>query len=79
MAQRPHSFRLPKRNTVSDQKRETWLADLANPQVPLSKLYAVVPNAHRGGALLEQMYTRKVPLNRAVWFIRAYGAGEIVS
>ncbi|ORY57990.1 hypothetical protein BCR35DRAFT_309518 [Leucosporidium creatinivorum] len=73
----PPNFRLPKRNTLSDSRRESWLADLANPAIPLSKLYSVIPNSARGVGLLELMWSRKVEVERAVWFVRASGAGEI--
>lgn len=79
LLRRPPNFRLPKRNTLSDSRRESWLADLANPAIPLSKLYSVIPNSARGVSLLELMFSRKVEVERAVWFVRASGAAEIVS
>ncbi|KAM0789234.1 hypothetical protein ACM66B_000077 [Microbotryomycetes sp. NB124-2] len=74
------AFKLPKRAMLSDHKRELWLNDLANSAVPLSKLYPLIPNVSgslKDTTLLENMYKRRVPLARAVWFIRASGASEI--
>ncbi|KAK4057288.1 RNA polymerase II mediator complex subunit [Microbotryomycetes sp. JL221] len=74
------AFKLPKRAMLSDHKRELWLNDLANNQVPLMKLYPLIPNVFnslKDATLLDNLYKRKVPTTRAVWFIRASGASEI--
>ncbi|KDE04123.1 hypothetical protein MVLG_05415 [Microbotryum lychnidis-dioicae p1A1 Lamole] len=73
----PPSFKLPKRNIVTDTKREQWFTDLSNPAVPLSKLFSIVPHGYRGQQILEMFYSKKVPFSRAIWFVRAFGALEI--
>ncbi|SCV69709.1 BQ2448_1103 [Microbotryum intermedium] len=73
----PPSFKLPKRNIVTDTKREQWFTDLSNPAVPLSKLFSIVPHGYRGQQILEMFYSKKVPCSRAIWFVRAFGALEI--
>lgn len=75
---RPSTFRLPSRVTLNEQKREAWVNDLANPSIPLSKLSKNVPHGYRGEKLLDMIFARKVLVERAVWYIRAIGAIEIV-
>lgn len=74
-----HAFKLPNRVTLNDQKREAWVADLANANVPLAKLAKSVPHGYRGEKLLEMLIQRNVPVNRAAWYIQVVGASEIVS
>ena len=64
---------------MNDAKRETWFNDLANPAIPLSKLSRNIPHGYVGEKRLEMLFARHVPLLRAVWYIRAIGAIEIVS
>ncbi|KAM0749703.1 hypothetical protein T439DRAFT_381275 [Meredithblackwellia eburnea MCA 4105] len=73
----PSTFRLPSRVTVNEQKRETWFNDLANEGIPLSRLSRNVPHGYVGEKKLEMLFARKVPIIRAVWFVRAIGAIEI--
>ena len=75
----PSTFRLPSRVVTSDSRRETWIAELANPVVPISKLAKSVPHGYRNEKLLQMLLDRDVPLSRAVWYIRTNGATEIVS
>ena len=75
---RPSTFRLPSRVTLHEQKRESWFNDLANPAIPLSKLSRTVPHGYRGEKLLDMLFARQAPIARAVWYIRAMGAVEIV-
>lgn len=63
---------------MTEPRKEAWVNDLANPAVPLSKLSKNIPHGFRGEKLLEMLYTRQVPLLRAVWYIRAMGGVEIV-
>ncbi|GAA5910430.1 mediator of RNA polymerase II transcription subunit 12 [Sporobolomyces salmoneus] len=75
----PSTFRLPSRITLTDNKRETWFSDLANPAVPLSKLSRSVPHGYKGEKGLDMLAARKVEIGRAVWFVRAFGGIEIQS
>lgn len=46
--------------------------------MPLSKLFTIVPHGYRGQQILDMLFAKKVPVARAVWFVRAFGALEIV-
>ncbi|KAH9858392.1 hypothetical protein C2E23DRAFT_767676 [Lenzites betulinus] len=70
------SFRLPSRVTLNDAKRLAWFADLANPDIPLSKLGKNVPHGAKGHDLLDLLHTNNVAIPRAVWFLRVFGANE---
>jgi mediator of RNA polymerase II transcription subunit 12 len=72
------TFRLPSRVTLSDTKRQAWFADLANPDVPLYKLSKSVPHGAKGHDLLDLLHRENVPIPRAVWFLRVFGANETV-
>lgn len=71
------SFRPPPRVTLTDQKRESWLKDLANEQVPLRKLSRTIPHGIRNRALLEHCMSKDIPVPRAVWFAKCVGANEL--
>ncbi|TFK74611.1 hypothetical protein BDN72DRAFT_955610 [Pluteus cervinus] len=70
------SFRIPTRVTLNDAKRQAWLADLANPDVPLHKLGKSVPHGAKGHDLLDLLHSNDVAIPRAVWFLRVLGANE---
>ncbi|RDX50110.1 hypothetical protein OH76DRAFT_1402976 [Lentinus brumalis] len=70
------TFRLPSRVTLNDAKRNAWFADLANPDVPLSKLGKNVPHGAKGHDLLDLLHTNNVAIPRAVWFLRVFGAND---
>ncbi|OAX39947.1 hypothetical protein K503DRAFT_781763 [Rhizopogon vinicolor AM-OR11-026] len=70
------AFRIPSRVTMSDTKRQTWFAELANPDVPLNKLGKSVPHGAKGHDLLDLLHTNNVAIPRAVWFLRVFGANE---
>ena len=73
----PSTFKPPPRVTLADQKRETWLRDLANPAVSLRRLSRTIPHGVRGRALLEQCSNKNIPPTRAIWFVRCVGANEL--
>ncbi|PWY67503.1 mediator of RNA polymerase II transcription subunit 12 [Aspergillus heteromorphus CBS 117.55] len=73
----PSSFKPPPRVTLTDNKREAWLRDLANPSVPLRKLSRTIPHGIRGKVLLDQCLGKCIPVPRAVWLARCVGANEI--
>ncbi|KAJ7497070.1 hypothetical protein FB451DRAFT_214151 [Mycena latifolia] len=70
------TFRMPTRVTLNDSKRQSWLADLANPDVPLYKLGKSVPHGAKGHDLLDLLQSNRVAIPRAVWFLRVLGANE---
>ncbi|KAG6862352.1 hypothetical protein C0995_016050 [Termitomyces sp. Mi166 len=72
------TFRIPTRVTLNDSKRQSWFADLANPDVPLYKLGKSVPHGAKGHDLLDLLHSNNVAISRAVWFLRVFGANETV-
>ena len=73
----PSTFKPPPRVTVTDTKREAWLRDLANPEVPLRKQSRTIPHGIRGKLLMEQCLSKNIPLQRAVWLAKCVGANEL--
>ena len=70
-------FKPPPRVTITDSKREAWLRDLANPDVPLRKQSRNIPYGIRGKLLMEQCLGKRIPLARAVWLAKCVGANEL--
>ncbi|KAL5041411.1 hypothetical protein BDW71DRAFT_217877 [Aspergillus fruticulosus] len=73
----PSNFKPPPRVTLTDNKREAWLRDLANPSVPLRRLSRTIPHGIRGKGLLDQCLSKWIPVSRAVWLAKCVGANEI--
>ncbi|EGP82635.1 uncharacterized protein MYCGRDRAFT_50989, partial [Zymoseptoria tritici IPO323] len=73
----PSTFKPPPRVTVTDTKREAWLRDLANPDVPLRKQSRTIPHGIRGKSLMEQCLSKDIPMPRAVWLAKCVGANEL--
>ncbi|KAL4922181.1 hypothetical protein BDW62DRAFT_78335 [Aspergillus aurantiobrunneus] len=73
----PSNFKPPPRVTLTDNKREAWLRDLANPSVPLRRLSRTIPHGIRGKALLDQCLSKWIPVSRAIWLSKCVGANEI--
>lgn len=73
----PSTFKPPPRVTVTDTKREAWLRDLANPDVPLRKQSRTIPHGIRGKLLMEQCLSKDIPMPRAVWLAKCVGANEL--
>ncbi|KAG8709991.1 RNA polymerase II mediator complex subunit [Ceratobasidium sp. 395] len=74
-----HSYKLPPRMTLNDTRRAAWLADLSNPEVPLSKLSRTVLHVAKGPDLLDMLHAHGVAISRAVWYVRILGANETLS
>ncbi|KAJ5680489.1 hypothetical protein N7536_011628 [Penicillium majusculum] len=73
----PSTFKPPPRVTLTDNKREAWLRDLANSSVPLRRLSRTIPHGIRGKILLDQCLGKWIPIARAVWLAKCVGANEI--
>jgi len=71
------TFKPPPRVTLTDTKREVWLRDLANPDIPLRRLSRTIPHGIRGKVLLDQCLAKEIPTSRAVWLAKCVGANEI--
>ncbi|CEP24772.1 unnamed protein product [Cyberlindnera jadinii] len=73
----PGTYKPPPRVTLTDQKRENWLKDLANSEVPLRKLARTIPHGVRNKTLIEQCVSKKIPITRAIWFVRCVSTNEL--
>ncbi|KIW32756.1 uncharacterized protein PV07_04280 [Cladophialophora immunda] len=71
------TFKPPPRVTLTEAKRKSWIADLANADVPLRRLSRTIPQGIKGQTLLEQCLQSSVPLSRAIWFAKCVCANEI--
>ncbi|CCD26586.1 Srb8p NDAI_0I00170 [Naumovozyma dairenensis CBS 421] len=63
-------FSLPNRVTLTDHRKELWLQELSNPYVSLSKISKFIPHGLKRRQVLEQCYTKQIPLKRAIWLIK---------
>ena len=71
------TFKPPPRVTLTETKRKSWIADLANSDVLLRRLSRTIPQGIRGQALLDQCLQSAVPFSRAIWFAKCVCANEI--
>ena len=71
------TFKPPPRVTLTDTKREAWLRDLADPDIPLRRLSRTIPHGIRGKVLLDHCLGKMIPTTRAVWLAKCVGANEI--
>src|SRR4029077_20099276 len=56
------TFKPPPRVTLTDNKREAWLRDLANSSVPLRRLSRTIPHGIRGKVLLDHCLGKWIPI-----------------
>ena len=70
-------FKLPPRVTVTDNRRQAWLNDLANPEIPLRKLSRTIPHGVRGKAFFEQCLSKNIPIDRAIWMAKCCGSQDL--
>lgn len=71
------SFKPPPRVTLTEQKKEIWLRNLANGSVSLRKLSRTIPHGIRNKTLLDQLVAKNVPVDRAIWLIKCIGLNEL--
>lgn len=64
------TFKLPPRVTLTASKRDLWLRDLANPEIPLARVATKIPHGIRNKILIDCMCMMSVPIARALWFTR---------
>jgi mediator of RNA polymerase II transcription subunit 12 len=67
---------MPTRVTLNEARKQTWFADLANPDVPLHRLRKNVPHLAKGHDMLDLLHQNNVAIPRAIWFLRVSGANE---
>lgn len=63
-------FVLPARVTLTDNRREAWLHDLSLPYVSLHSVSKYIPHGLKRKRVIEQCYTKQIPLKRAMWLIK---------
>ncbi|CCK72060.1 Srb8p KNAG_0I02750 [Huiozyma naganishii CBS 8797] len=63
-------FTLPTRVTLTDNRKEMWLQELSSPYTSLSKMLQYIPHGLKRRQVLEQCYTKQIPLKRAIWLIK---------
>ena len=71
------TFKPPPRATLTEPKRELWLKDLADSDIPLRRLSRTIPHGIRGKTLLDQCVAKRIPFDRAIWLVKCVGANEI--
>ncbi|CAH2352019.1 mediator of RNA polymerase II transcription subunit 12 [[Candida] railenensis] len=74
-----NTFKLPPRVTLTASKKEIWLRDLANPQIPLSQLSTKIPHGVRNKILIDSLCAKFVPLPRAIWFTKCVLHSELLA
>ncbi|KAB5588281.1 Med12 domain containing protein [Ceratobasidium theobromae] len=74
-----NTYKLPPRMTLNDARRNAWLAELSNPEIPLSKLARTVLHVPKGPELLDMLHAHNITTSRAVWYVRILGANETLS
>lgn len=72
-----NTFKPPPRVTLTDNKREAWLKDLADSAIPLRRLSRTIPHGIRGTSLLDHCLAKYVPTWRAIWLVKCVGSNEL--
>ncbi|KAI5305280.1 hypothetical protein KEM56_004829, partial [Ascosphaera pollenicola] len=68
----------PRRLALTDTKREAWLRELADSNVPMRKLRRNIPNGICARALFDQCLAKLIPLERAIWLAKTISGNEIL-
>ena len=61
---------LPALSVATKEQKEEFLSLLASVDTPLSSLLSTAPHGLKGAMLLDEMWSRAVNVQRAVWFVR---------
>lgn len=67
----------PPRVSQTEAKKAQWLAELANPDLPLESLSKLIPHGIRGKGLLQACTSRAIPIQRAKWIIQCVSINEV--
>ncbi|CDK28278.1 unnamed protein product [Kuraishia capsulata CBS 1993] len=70
------TYKPPPRVTLTDNKKEKWIENLADSKVSLKQLSRAIPHGIRNRVLLEQCSQNSVPIPRALWLIRCVSTNE---
>ncbi|KAJ1673534.1 hypothetical protein EV182_005048, partial [Spiromyces aspiralis] len=71
--------RMPTQLVQPEDKRELWLRNVANPEIPLSVLANMLPYCERGERLLDKLCSNRTPPSRALWVIKLVGISEMLA
>lgn len=74
-----NNFKLPTKVTLTSSKRDAWLKDLADPNIPLSSISQRIPHGIKNKVLVDVVTSRKVPLPRAIWFTKCVLYGDSIA
>ena len=69
-------FNVPQRQGASEQDCEHWIY-LLQGNTPLNELVIRLPHGIKAHHLLDILYEKGIPVSRAVWCIRIFGANEM--
>ncbi|CCG23893.1 Srb8 RNA polymerase II mediator complex subunit [Candida orthopsilosis Co 90-125] len=72
-------FKIPQKVTLTASKRDNWLNELSNPNVPLKKIGEKIPHGIRSRVLIDLLCTRSTPINRALWFTKCVLFSELLA
>ncbi|GME95429.1 unnamed protein product [[Candida] boidinii] len=70
------TYKPPPRVTLTEHKREIWLKNLSDINIPLKQLSRAVPHGLRNRVLLDQVTNHRVPISRTIWLIRCVSSNE---
>lgn len=73
-----NSFKVPPRVTLTTLKKEAWLRDLANPDVPLLKISNKLPHGIKNKMLVDILCSKNIPITRALWFTKCVLFSELI-
>lgn len=73
-----NAFKVPPRVTLTASKKEAWLKDLANQDVPLLAVSVKLPHGIRNKVLVDSMCNYVVPISRAIWFTKCSLYSELL-
>lgn len=73
-----NNFKVPPRVTLTAAKKEAWLKDLGNPDVPLQAVSSKLPHGIRNKVLVDCMCNMNIPISRAIWFTKCTLYSELL-
>lgn len=73
-----NNFKVPPRVTLTAAKKEAWLKDLGNADVPLQAVSNKLPHGIRNKVLVDCMCNMNIPISRAIWFTKCTLYSELL-
>lgn len=65
-----NNFKVPPRVTLTAAKKDAWLKDLGDPEIPLQAVSSKLPHGIRNKILVDCMCNMNIPISRAIWFTK---------